>query len=368
MTTFITILIVALAAAAGVYLTLRYALVFPLIDRPQRRPTESSPSQSARVNRLRTHLRSIATVPHNTHHYAALEMAADYVVKTLSDFGYEPDIQSFIVDGNTPVRNISVCLKADHSAPTAIQASDTLEPGQTERETLVIGAHYDSAGHSPGANDNGSGVAALLEICRDLRGFQPANQNIKLAFFVNEEAPYCKTPDMGSWRFAELLVKRGDRVSGMMALETLGYFSDQKGTQHFPFPFDHIYPDRGDFIAFVGLPKARAFTHAATKAFRDTATFPSIGGIAPGVIPGIDLSDHWSFNQFGIPALMITDTAPFRNPYYHRLDDIPANVNCSALAQITDGLVGMITTLAPGTQNERPPHQPLAEASGSLAG
>ncbi|MEO1398197.1 MAG: M20/M25/M40 family metallo-hydrolase [Pseudomonadota bacterium] len=269
-----------------------------------------------------------------------------------------PETQSFVVDGNTPVRNIVVCLKAD----PASSAQDV------RADTIVIGAHYDSAGHSPGANDNGTGVAALLEICRDLVDYRPANRNVKLVFFVNEEAPYCKTPDMGSWRCAEMLIDRGENIIGMMALETLGYFSDASGSQHFPFPFNHIYDDRGDFVAFVGLPKGRGFTHAATRAFRETQAFPSIGGIAPSFVSGIDLSDHWSFNAFGIPALMITDTAPFRNPYYHRLDDVPANVNCGALARITDGLIGMIKTLAPELPVADGTAQPTDDAKGSVGG
>ncbi|MEO1282483.1 MAG: M28 family peptidase [Pseudomonadota bacterium] len=303
-------IILGLAAVVGVtgYGLVRYALVFPLMHRPDASPRTPRHDQDPRMSALRSHLNSVATVPHNTHHYAALELAADYITGTLTAFGHMPETQSFVVDGNTPVRNIVVCLKAD----PASSAQDV------RADTIVIGAHYDSAGHSPGANDNGTGVAALLEICRDLVDYRPANRNVKLVFFVNEEAPYCKTPDMGSWRCAEMLIDRGENIIGMMALETLGYFSDASGSQHFPFPFNHIYDDRGDFVAFVGLSRGRGFTHAATRAFRETQAFPSIGGIAPSFVSGIDLSDHWSFNAFGIPASMIVRVSERRRIRDHQ--------------------------------------------------
>ena len=121
----------------------------------------------------------------------------------------------------------------------------------------------------------------------------------------------------------------------MIALETLGYFSDAPGSQRFPPPFGIVYPDKGNFIAFVALPGARSFLHASLAAFRRHAAFPSIGGLAPGFIEGIDLSDHWSFHQFGFPALMVTDTAPFRNPHYHQPTDTPEKVDYASLARIT---------------------------------
>lgn len=336
------------AVAAFAAVAARYALVFPLIDRPA--PTDDSDVLSARAERLRAHLRSIASVPHNTRHLAALEHAADHIVAALKELGYAVTFQEYTAADGIAVRNIAARIE-----PSRIDEPDGIE-------TLVIGAHYDAADDSPGANDNGSGVAALLELARELVGHRPGRHRIRLVFFANEEAPYCKTTDMGSWRFAEMLKRRKEEhVTGMIALETLGYFSTEPGTQMMPFPFNHVYDDRGDYVAFVGLPRARRLTHAATRAFRATKAFPSIGGIAPGFIEGIDLSDHWAFDEFAVPALMVTDTAPFRNPYYHRLDDTPDKVDCRSLARIVDGLVGMVRTLAPA-------ENPAGEAAPLRAG
>ena len=143
----------------------------------------------------------------------------------------------------------------------------------------------------------------------------------------------------------KLLRETGENIEGMIALETLGYFSNEPGTQQFPTPFNYVYSDVGNFVAFVGLPGSRAFVRRSLAAFRLTTAFPSIGGVAPGFLEGIDLSDHWAFHEFGFPSMMITDTAPFRNPYYHQLDDLPENVDYESLARITAGLDRMMREL-----------------------
>ena len=150
---------------------------------------------------------------------------------------------------------------------------------------------------------------------------------------------------MGSYRHALALRQKGERVAGAISLETLGYFSDEPGTQRYPAPFDLIYENRGNFVAFVGLPGSRAFVHRALRAFRSTTGFPSIGGIAPNFIEGIGNSDHWSYQQMGYPALMLTDTAPFRNPQYHKTTDLPDTVDYDSLARVTKGLERMVREL-----------------------
>ena len=212
--------------------------------------------------------------------------------------------------------------------------------------TYVIGAHYDSPDDSPGANDNGTGVAALIEIARELKDERGLGHRIRIVFFVNEELPYGKTNDMGSLRHARMLRASGEPVAGMIALETIGYFSEARKTQRFPFPFAWIYPDVGNFVAFVGLLRARSLVKRSLFAFRSTTRFPSIGGVAPSFIPGIDLSDHWAYDQCGFPAMMITDTAPFRNPHYHTPTDLPHTVDTQSLARITLGIASMLRLLA----------------------
>lgn len=297
------------------------------------------------ATRLREHIEQIASRPHNLFHYRDLEAAATYIERILLSFGLAPRFQDYEVEGR-PVRNIEVVLPA--SAQDNADAG-TNAASRSPHAILVVGAHYDSPDDSPGANDNGTGVAALLEIARELsiagQSFRPARE-VRLVFFVNEEQPYGKTDAMGSLRHARALKQAGIPVMGMIALETLGYFSNEPNSQNYPPPFGLIYPTTGNFVAFVGLPGARRLVGRCVKAFRRTTAFPSIGGVAPGFIPGIDLSDHWAYHHVGYPALMVTDTAPFRNPHYHTRSDLPDTVNYAALARITSGLTRMIRDIA----------------------
>lgn len=281
---------------------------------------------------LEAHIRAVASQPHNLQHPDALEAVARYIEDQIQASGGMPVLQSFDVGGVT-VRNIEIVFEPAEATPRS--------------ETIVIGAHYDAAEDSPGAHDNGTGVAALLAITRAL-ALDPPTANAKrlrIVFFVNEEQPYGKTPDMGSWRHAMALRASGEKVSGMIALETLGFFSNTPGSQRLPFPFNMIYPSAGYFVAFVGLPGSRKFLGRTVRAFRGTSNFPSTGTCVPDFIEGADLSDHWAYRQAGFPAIMVTDTAIFRNPFYHQTYDRPETVNYAALAEITRGLEGSVRTL-----------------------
>ncbi len=320
----------ALAIAAIVAAAVHYSIVFP--RQPFKGPLpELSAAQTDLAARLQTHVTAIASTPHNIDHYAELEAAAAYIETTLKGFGYTPTAHVFEVDGHD-VRNIEIVFEPTTATPNP--------------PCIVIGAHYDSADDVPGANDNGSAVACALELAHVLATFKPADYRLRLAFWVNEEAPYGKSPDMGSWQHAKTLKDAGENIAGMIALETLGYFSNEPGSQQFPKPFNLVYSNVGNFVAFVGLPGSRAFLRKALASFRSNTPFPSIGGVAPGFLEGIDLSDHWAFHQFGFPAIMITDTAPFRNPYYHELNDLPENVDYQSLARITTGIEKMTRELA----------------------
>lgn len=318
----IAVCALSVVAAAAIAAAVWYAIVFPRQTRLGPLPRLTG-ADTVRAERLASHLRAIASEPHNLAYPAALERVAAYIETTLASFGYTVQAQAYAV-GADSVRNIEVMLAASDATNAT--------------PTYVIGAHYDSPDDSPGANDNGSGVAALLEIARYLSRYRATHATLRLVFFVNEELPYGKTPDMGSWRHAKMLRERGTPVVGMMALETLGYFSERPGSQVFPWPFGHVYSDVGNFVAFVGLPGARPWVHRAVKAFRQHKAFPSIAGVAPGFLEGIDLSDHWAYAEFGFPALMVTDTAPFRNPYYHTTADRPDTVDTDSLARIASAL------------------------------
>ena len=324
---------IALAALVVAGLGLAGALWFMLHvpGRPYRGPLPPlTAEESDLAGRLRRHVEAIASSPHNIRHYSELERAAAYIEDTLKNLGYEMSAQSYAVDGRM-VRNIAASLPS--RAPEGA-------------ETVVIGAHYDSAGDTPGANDNGSGAAALLELARLLRDLDSFRHELQFVFFVNEEPPYFGTEAMGSWRFARLLAERRQPVRAMLSLETLGSFSDASGSQRYPAPFGLVFPSTANFIAFVGTPGARRLVHDALRSFRRHTQFPSIGGVAPAVVPGIDWSDHWSFGQFGYPAIMVTDTALYRYPHYHRPSDTPDKLDYERLARVTKGLERLIRDLA----------------------
>jgi Zn-dependent M28 family amino/carboxypeptidase len=215
-----------------------------------------------------------------------------------------------------------------------------------ETTTLVIGAHYDSYRTAPGANDNGTGVAATLELARLLERWQGERTRVRFVLFVNEEPPYYRTDDMGSLHYARLLSERGEAISGMISLETLGAFSDQPGSQSYPPPFGLMFPSTADFIAIVGLTGSRGFLHEVVASFRRHTAFPSIGGVAPDLVPGIGWSDHWAFGRYGYPAIMVTDTALYRYPHYHRPSDTPDKIDYARLARITKGLERVLRDIA----------------------
>jgi hypothetical protein len=283
---------------------------------------------------LKRHIAAIASREHNVAHYDELEKSARHIETALESYGYAVNRQAFDADdfrsgGTRSVRNIEVVIEPRDAGPAT--------------ETLVVGAHYDSAIGAAGANDNGSGVAAVIELARllgDLKGKTP--RRIRLVLFVNEEMPYFRTHEMGSWQYAAALAARNERVVAMYSLETIGWFASEPGSQRYPFPFGLLFPDRGDFLAFVGMLDARPLLRASIGSFRAHTKFPTIGGVAPAFIPGIDFSDHWAFAQHGFPAIMLTDTAPYRYPHYHTFRDTPDKVDTDKLARIVKGIERMI--------------------------
>jgi Zn-dependent M28 family amino/carboxypeptidase len=169
--------------------------------------------------------------------------------------------------------------------------------------------------------------------------------------FVNEEPPYFQTAEMGSLVYAEKLRREGTKVSVMLALEMLGCYSDKKGSQQYPPLFGLLYPDKGNFIAFVGDEGSRKLVRKTVRLFRDSTQFPSEGIAAPGDLEGVAWSDHWSFWQKGYPAIMITDTALFRNRYYHTQQDTPEKLDYERMARVVAGIRKVAELLANEGQN-----------------
>ncbi len=283
----------------------------------------------ALAKRLREHVDMLAGTigERNTVSYSQLQQSAAYIGKRFHELGYTVREEPFLADGKE-VMNIE-----------AERKGSTL-PAQI----VVIGAHYDSIPGSPAANDNASGVAAVLELARLFKEAKPA-RTIRFVGFVNEEPPWFRTEKMGSMVYARKARERGEKIVAMLSLETIGYYSDQPGSQHYPAPFSLFYPDRGNFVSFVGNLDSRSLVRRVIGTFRETTPFPSEGIAAPAWIEGIGWSDHWPFWQEGYPALMVTDTAIFRYPHYHKPSDTPDKLDYGRMARVVSGLARVVGKL-----------------------
>lgn len=248
--------------------------------------------------------------------------------RELRSYGYAPERQTFEVAGHT-FANIVAEIPA------------TKDPSSI----IVFGAHYDTAGNLPGANDNASGVATVLELARTFAGSKP-QKTVRWVFFTNEEPPYFQSPAMGSYVYAKRCHERKEDIDAMFSIETIGYYTDEPKSQAYPIGFHPGYPDRGDFLGFVADLKSTFLLRSALKAFRANTALHAEGVVAPSTIAGIGWSDHWSFWQFGYKALMLTDTAPYRYPYYHSAQDTPDKLNWKDFGRAVEGIEGIVRTLA----------------------
>ncbi len=281
------------------------------------------------AKRLRGHVDMLAGTigERNTASYSQLRQSAAYIGGRFRELGYIVREEPYLADGKE-VANIEAERKG----------------GARPAEIVVIGAHYDSIPGSPAANDNASGVAAVLELARLFKDSKPA-RTIRFVAFVNEEPPWFTTAQMGSRVYARKARERGEKIVAMLSLETIGYFSDEPGSQHYPAIFNIFYPDRGNFVCFVGNLGSRSLVRRVIGTFRETTPFPSEGVAAPAWIQGIGWSDHWSFWQEGYPALMVTDTAPFRYPHYHEPSDTPDKLDYGRMARVVSGLARVAAEL-----------------------
>lgn len=249
-----------------------------------------------------------------------LEKAASYISDQFSSFGIPVEYQSFGYRGNT-YKNIIAELK-----------------GRDVSGVLVVGAHYDTVSTTPGADDNASGIAGLLGLASLLAGKRPA-RTIRLVAFSLEEWPVYRTGNMASYHYAKFLREKNETIEGMICLEMIGFFRDKKGSQRYPLPFmEYKYPDAGNFIAMVGNIKSKGFTERIAQNFRRGTDLPVITLNAPAIVIGIDFSDHWSFNKLGYKALMVTDTAFYRNPHYHAPTDLPETLDYNRMAMVVEGI------------------------------
>ena len=213
-------------------------------------------------------------------------------------------------------------------------------------EILIIGAHYDSVENSPGADDNASGVAALIELGRYLTAAPQTKYKIRLVAFANEEPPYFQTKEMGSLVYAKSIKSEKENILGMISLETLGYYTNEKGSQKYPPLINLLYPDTGNFVSFIGNIHSKELVTSAISKFRKKSNVPSEGIASPAFVPGIGWSDHWSFWMSDYKAIMITDTAPYRYKHYHKSTDTPDKLNYEQYAQVVFGIFKVVEDLA----------------------
>lgn len=322
-----------LGKLAIILLTVVIVCWFTMIRMPRRSfrgPLPALTSAEAAVrDELQRHVQTLAgdIGERNVYRPKQFRAAADYIEQNFRDAGLTVSRQSFTVMGE----------KCDN---LIIEI-----PGSTRtNEIVIIGAHYDAVQGVPGANDNGSGTAAVLALARKFVAAKPA-RTLRFVAFANEEPPFFHTEQMGSLVYARSCRARNDNIVAMFSLETIGFYSDADDSQQYPFPVGLFYPSRGNFVAFVGKTSQLGFVRQCVGAFRKHAQFPSEGAALPTRIPGIDWSDHWSFWQMGYPALEVTDTAIFRYRHYHTEQDTPDKLDYDRMARVVSGLEKVIGEL-----------------------
>lgn len=290
-------------------------------------------ASAADQRRLEAHIHHLAGTlgERNVFRPAALAAAADYVADTWRAQGY------------------TVVHHWYDAAGVRCANLEVTRPGRERTgEILLIGAHYDSVRGSPGANDNASGVAALLEIARQFTGLSPS-RTVRFVAFANEEPPFFRGDQQGSLVYAKAARARGDPIRLMVSLETIGFYSDRPHSQQYPPLFRWCYPDRGNFLGFVGNLRSRRILRQAARMFRAGCDFPLEHVATLESVPGVGWSDHRSFWCHGYRAFMVTDTAFYRYPYYHTAQDMPDKLVYPALTRVTQGLCRCFAALASKT-------------------
>ncbi|AFZ27827.1 putative aminopeptidase [Cylindrospermum stagnale PCC 7417] len=288
------------------------------------------PEEIARQKSLQLDVKKLAVDIgiRNYSQYEQLNSAKNFLATALTQAGYEVKQQDYKIDDK-----LYYNIEAEHRG---IGKPD---------EIVVVGGHYDSAFFSPGANDNATGAVATLELARMFAN-KKTTRTIRFVEFTNEEPPFFWTDEMGSLVYAKQLHQRNEKVVAMLSLETMGYFSDGVDSQKYPFPVGLFYPNQGNFIGFVGNINSGDLVRNAIASFRRHVQFPSEGSSLPSWIPGVGWSDQWSFWQQGYKAIMVTDTAPFRFPYYHTEQDTLDKIDFQKLARVVTGLAKVISDLA----------------------
>lgn len=311
----LTMMLATAAASLALYFVTTQPLVRPI-------PTKVPPVSP---ERLQSHVRMLSETlhPRSVDNLTNLEAAADYVHREFATSGARVSDQWF-EDQGEKFHNVIARF------------------GPTEGPLLVIGAHYDSFETTPGADDNASGIAGLIELAQ-LLGRHPPLQPVELVAYTTEEPPHFRNESMGSAQHAQSLSAAGREVSLMLSLEMIGWFNDGPGSQAYPIPgMSLVYPDRADFIAIIGRFGDWAHARKAKAAMLGASALPVFSMNSSVLIPGVDLSDHRSYWNEGYHALMITDTAFYRNPHYHEAGDTYDKLDYRRMAQVVQGVFAVV--------------------------
>ena len=301
-------------------------VILLLISRPSFF-TEGTSTSLAELPNLKTHVEKLSRElsPRDFENIENLNKVADYITNEFISYGYAPTLQLFTVN-SVEYKNVVVNIGVENKRPK-----------------IIIGAHYDAAGPYPGADDNASGVAGLLELARILKG-RTVHNPITLVAYSLEEPPFFESESMGSFIHAKSEKEQGADIELMISLEMLGYYSEEENSQNYPLSFlKLIYPSKADFIAIVD----QLFSNSAyrlKKAISNKMSLEVYSINAPSIVPGIDFSDHRNYWLHGFNAVMITDTAFLRYPYYHTDNDTIDKLNFDKMAEVVNGLVGYLST------------------------
>ncbi|AYA36522.1 M28 family peptidase [Hymenobacter oligotrophus] len=286
----------------------------------------SASGVSADSARLRRHLAYLVGTPQPRNHeqVPVLDSVAAYLGRQLIAAGARVSEQPYQAGGNT-YRNVVGSF------------------GPADAPRIIVGAHYDVCGTQPGADDNGSGVASLLELARLIGQEKQLRHRIDLVAYTLEEPPYFRTKQMGSYVHAKSLHDAKVPVLGMVSLEMLGYFDERKGSQHYPFgPLKLVYGSRGNYVTTVRKFGNGSFSRPFARTYKRVAQLPVRRFQAPAALPGIDFSDHLNYWQFGYSALMLTDTAFFRNRNYHHATDSIEKLDFGRMALAVDAVLATL--------------------------
>ncbi len=305
---------------AGSLVTLKLAFTQPFVG-----AVVTSVPHAADPESLRAHVEFLCTDvhPRNTDHPDNLDQAADYIATAFAKSDGRVSEQVFQARRRT-YRNIVVSF------------------GPKSQDVFVIGAHYDVFGDLPGADDNASGVASIIELSR-LLDAAPLNHRVDLVAYSLEEPPFFGSSHMGSAVHARMLVESGARIRGMIAVEMVGFFTDEQ-------PWDNallqaIYRNRGDFVMFTGRWSDRDLAAYAKRSFRGASATPVLSFVGPSALAS-DASDHRNYWEVDAPAVMLTDTATIRNHNYHTADDRPDTLDYDKMASVVEGLYGVAMQLS----------------------